>query len=202
MCCPSPGGASSHCARRVRQLDRYAEHLIAPAEMCSTVSIICARLQMRIRQHFGDVAHRTAGNSRALSDRPPSRPRPGSQLLDEQTHAGCRDAARAPGWSRTARPRRSAAAPITSQHRRHCSSLPTASTKSPSDAGNVSYGTMVGMPVAHPPGRCAGREVDARLVGQERGGRIEHADVDALPAPGSARARAAPSRSPARRTCR
>ena len=58
-------------------------------------------------------------------------------------------------------------------------------TNSPSSASNVSYGDDRRMPIAHPRRRLAGREVDAGLVGEERGRRVEHRDVDLLPAAGS-----------------
>ena len=86
----------------------------------------------------------------------------------------------------------SSGSPIAGQNRFQISSLPTAITISPSAVVNVSYGAMVAWRLPLPLRRLAGREPVRRLVGEQRRGGVEHADVDAL-----ARARCARARSSA-----
>ena len=52
------------------------------------------------------------------------------------------------------------------------------------------------MPVAEARGHVAGGEVVAGLIGEERGGRVEHADVDVLPAAGPLAREQAPAVTP------
>ena len=193
------GRRRAHRARRIRQLDRHAERLQRPDRRVLDHRDHLARVELRIGEQLVEGPHRSARHAGRWSARRSSTAAVAGAADRRRTAAARRSRTRAAGWSRTAR---LPAAPRRAQNVRHCSSLPTASTNSPSDAVNVSYGTMLGWRLPSRAGTLPVAKIVAGLIGEQRDRGVEHRDVDLLALCRCARARAAPSRCRRPRTCR
>ena len=168
-----------HAARRVGQLDRNADERHWSDRLMNDSSDHVSRQELRIREDFRQVTHRSARHADRMQPLDPllSRRRPKSlrqhrpqRLVMEHAESVGRE----PLVGRRFR--------LRAQNRFHWSSLPTASTNSPSEARRSRTGRW-SVAVAERERHAARAEVGRRVIGQQRGDRVEQRDVDRLAAP-------------------